>query len=73
MNDLLIEVGRVVKVRNDLKIGGVYYNKEHTDFEVFTEDMVQTLGKEYMILAIEDSGVILNWLGTIYTYEMLEH
>ena len=73
MNDLLIEIGKTVRVRDDLRVGKAYWNKEHTDFEVFTEDMVQTLGKEYMILAIEDSGVILNWLGTIYTYDMLEH
>ena len=50
-----------------------YWNEEKTDFEVFTEDMEITKGKEYMILAKEENGFILNWLGTVYTYDMLEH
>lgn len=70
---MILEIGKVVKVRNDLEVGECYWNEEKTDFEVFTKEMEITKGKEYMILSMEENGFILNWLGTVYTYDMLEH
>lgn len=72
MKQLLLEMGRTVRVREDLEVGEAYYNEDYTDYEIFTEDMVQARGKEFLILALDPNGVILDHTECVYSYEMLE-
>lgn len=72
MKKLLLEMGRTVRVREDLEVGEAYYNEDYTDYEIFTEDMAQARGKEFLILALDPNGVVLDYTECIYTYEMLE-
>ena len=72
MKELLLEMGRTVRVREDLEVGEAYYNEDYTDYEIFTEDMVQAKGKEFLILALDPNGVVLDYTECVFTYEMLE-
>ena len=65
-------MGRTVRVRKDLEVGEAYYNEDYTDYEIFTEDMVQARGKEFLILALDPNGVVLDYTECVFTYEMLE-
>jgi hypothetical protein len=70
--DKILNLGSVVRVREDLVVGEQYWNYEYTDYEIFTEDMAWARGKEFMILAFDESGYILDWTECVFTYEMLE-
>ena len=70
--DKILNLGSVVRVRKDLIVGEQYWNYEYTDYEIFTEDMAWTRGKEFMILAFDEDGYILDWTECVFTYEMLE-
>ena len=72
MKELLLEMGRTVRVREDLEVGEAYYNEDYTDYEIFTKDMVQARGKEFLILALDPNGVVLDYTECVFTYEMLE-
>lgn len=70
--DKILNLGSVVRVREDLIVGEQYWNYEYTDYEIFTEDMAWARGKEFMILAFDETGYILDWTECVFTYEMLE-
>lgn len=51
--DLDLRVGKVLKLRDDLKVGKAYaYDEFDNDFEIFTEDMEFQKGKTVMIFDI---------------------
>lgn len=67
------KVGDKVRIKKDLLIDKLYYNEDRTKSDYFTYRMEKFLGKESVIVEINDKGYVLE-IDTMHTYthEMIE-
>lgn len=57
MNNKSLTIGDVVKIREDLKLGMLYFNNKGTYCDEISELMLKNLGKEAYIIKVIQDGV----------------
>lgn len=56
-NNKTLTIGDVVKIRDDLKLGLLYFNNDGTYCDEISEMMLNNLGKEAYIINVVKKGV----------------